>query len=301
MVNEPDQLENTFEAMRTNVPVPHHFSSTREDFLAQVERLRLDNRVSPPPSVRRKGWRHSLFRHATQKGTDTMFTRKWSYAASFVTILALIAGVVVAQQILELFRQLEADQHAIPITFGGSEPRTIHPPQTFEEAVVLADFAVRLPASVPETYEPGDASYANGQLTFSYQCDSFRKLILQQRPMTSEEAAALKKLDVGASAIIEPIPIGDTVGQYVRGTWIIRDNLNALAATAVPGTPIPAQSIWENNSELQRLFWYDEGIFYALYNIGSSMDMGTAGECALDKDDFAAVANSLAPANLSPN
>ncbi len=226
-----------------------------------------------------------------------MFTQKWHYAASFLTVLVLIAGVVVAQQVLELFRQLEADQHAIPITFGGSEPRTIHPPQTFEEALALADFAVRLPASVPETYKPGDANYADRQLTLSYQCGSFRQLILQQRPMPTEEAATLKKLDVGASAVIEAIPIGDTVGQYVRGTWIVRDNLNALAATAMPGTPIPAQFVWENNSELQRLFWYDEGIFYTLYNIGSSMDMGTAGECALDKDDFAAVANSLARAD----
>ncbi|HEX2907354.1 MAG TPA: hypothetical protein VHO69_10870 [Phototrophicaceae bacterium] len=290
-MNEKPALQDVFETIQTHVLPSLNQEALRETFLAEAQQLKMT------AENRRANRQHFqwLFRRTTLYQEAKLKTLRLNWAAVAVMVL-LIVGAVVAQQVLDLFRPTETDQTAIPVMFG-SGARIIQPPQTLAEAAAQANFPVKMPLTVPEAYSLTEASYTaeTRKLTIQYQCGSFRQLIFQQQPLSAEEFASLSKLDVGASAVIETIPIGQNMGQYARGTWIVKDDINALAATAIPGTPIPAHSVWENNSELQRLYWYDAGIFYALFNIGSQLDLGTAGECALNQEDFAAAANSLSP------
>ena len=282
-MNKRNQVDEIFQILQTGVPSPPHQVLAREKFLAEARRLGDEQPISHDQPILQK------------TGHGFHLNRKWLPTMSFLTLILLIVGIVVAQQIFDFFRQSETDQQAIPVRFG-TGGQIVNTPKTLEEAVKLVDYEIAVPTFVPEAYQFGEVYYwrEENSLSIHYQCGTFRELILAQRPMSSNEAANLNQLDVGASASIETVAIGDTTGQYVRGAWIVKDNIRALAATAIAGTPIPAQSVWENDSELQTLYWYADGILYVLSNIGSRIDVGTAGECTLDKDDYAAVANSMA-------
>lgn len=278
MTND-SQLDEVFEAVRTQVPDSPNRQAIRTAFLA---RNTVQNKHSTPVIVKKQ----------PLPVRQSFFASRWVSIAA--ALLLMVVGTVAAQELVTFFQQHAEDQFPIPVQVG-SLPRRVLPPQTLEEAIELADFTVKLPTEVQPHYTFYQALYdEEGWLWTRYACGSFREFILIQNSMTPDEAQAHAAFDIGVSAVIETIAIGETTGQYVRGISMPQANPNALAtAAASPGIVVTTPAEWINDSEIQRLYWYDGGILYLLYNVGSRVDAGTAGECALTRDDFARAANSL--------
>jgi hypothetical protein len=276
MTNE-SPLDEVFDAVRTQVPESPNRQAIRAAFIARSSTSLTQSPVRVTPT------RNRMLR---------LSRSRWASLAA--ALLLMVVGAVAAQELVIFFQQHAEDQFPIPIQVG-SLPRRVLPPQTLEEAIELADFTVKLPTEVQPNYTFYQALYdEEGWLWLRYACGSYREFILIQNSMTPDEAQVYASFDVGASAVIETIAIGETTGQYVRGISMARANPNALAtAAASPGIIVTTEAEWINDSEIQRLYWYDGGVLYLLYNVGSRVDAGTAGECALNRDDFARAANSL--------
>jgi hypothetical protein len=118
---------------------------------------------------------------------------------------------------------------------------------------------------------------------------------IDQYPIPVEELAygsrgALRQ-EVGASAFIESVMIGDTPGEYVQGGWFrIID----------PVTIEHLRDEWISEMNVHHLFWYRDGILYRLYtsrgpggDIDSADVAGYNGPCRLDKFDLIAFAESM--------
>lgn len=307
-MNNKPQLDEMFEILRENVPPPPNAIQNRMAFLHEAQRL------ADSSSASHTGSWFGRLQQKIDSRLPQLDNRRWIPVLTCLAMIFLIVSMVVAQQLFEIFRQSENDQQEIPVQYGMGGVG-INRPIAIEEAQARVDYAIALPDYIPEPYQSMEIYYweAENSLSIHYHCGSYRQLILSQTPLRPDELAQLENgdvgfLDVGASAEIESIPIGETTGQYVRGTWIAKNNTridyidgkwtvvyenNGEFATAIPGSQFPADAIWENDSELQRLYWYSDGILYRLSNIGSRIDVGTANECALDRDDYVAVANSL--------
>lgn len=119
---------------------------------------------------------------------------------------------------------------------------------------------------------------------------------VSQRPANAETLAEFPYGEVGASATIESVQIRDTIGQYVRGEWIVPALMPGRMSPPLideQGTPIPQTAVWTNESEWQALGWLEDGfIFYINVSRGRTNTIAPE-PCRLDKDDFVAIANSL--------
>ena len=299
------QLQERFQSFRDQIPVSPRQDVIRQKFLADAQHLK----------SQKQRWNIQIF----QGGWRGVYIPSYLRLAMvlFILVSLCMVSVVIAQQIIQIFNPVEDDNHPIPVNIGSAQAQPVNLPISFEEAMALVDFPILLPAYVPQAYQSPEIFYweQENRLSIHYHCGSYRQLILSQIPMSSDEFEALEKqnigiLDVGASATIETIDINGVLGQYVRGTWIVQDSFavqnisgtwvrtlkdreTGIVSTVMPGTPATAQSVWENQSELQRLYWYSDGILYILSNIGSRIDVGTAEECELNQEIYTAVARSL--------
>lgn len=305
-------LNEVFEHMRINMPESPNRNTIRAEFLVQVQGLKQQAPAS------RSGQQYRWMQRISHR-MDFTIDRKWTPVVTVLVLISLVVGMIFAQQIFDIFTQIETDDHTIPVMYGVDGRQDINRPISIEEAVEKVDFTISLPGYIPEAYQYAGIYYWDDEerLTIHYQCDSFRQLIISQKSMSLDEMADLENqglglLDVGASANIELIQINGVEGQYVRGAWIVMGgpdiqfaevdgkwtriyNDNGEVSTLVPGSHILTQGEWQNESEFQRLFWYYDGILYIISNIGSRIDVGTAGECTLNKAIYEAVARRLMP------
>ena len=87
------------------------------------------------------------------------------------------------------------------------------------------------------------------------------------------------------------MPIRDTIGQYVRGFWDVQtDQID----TTDPHAIVSVTQVWKEDTTWQQLVWREDGVNFTLTTHGT-VESGNATSCALDQDDFAAVAQSLQP------
>ena len=99
-----------------------------------------------------------------------------------------------------------------------------------------------------------------------------------------------------ASADIVDVPIQATSGQYVRGWWLAQLDEIGTAEPGANGPVVSVPRVWTNVSDWQQLVWREDGINFTLSSGGSIGEIDAPASCALDQDDFAAVAQSLQPA-----
>ncbi len=199
---------------------------------------------------------------------------RWlAYGTAAVTLLVVIVSVpplgALAQGILaRLFNQTAEDTVIFETPYSVNLQATpvtqavYATPGTLAAAQNAVDFTLKVPAYVPEGYTLYDASTdAPGQVTLSYARNGFMLNITQSR---IEDAPLF---EVGASAQIIPVQIGDVQGEYVEGYWIAD-----LESSGDEG--VVSGKLWENTHAYQQMRWIDNSIVYWTHSaVGSGTDL----------------------------
>jgi hypothetical protein len=295
-----ERLDAAFDAARTVIqalPPPEQHARVREQFLAEARS------VSPDRVMRLRDQTGALSDLTLIEGERHM---NRFYARQTRLIAAVLFGVIVAggfwatpalrafaQSVLGFFTPAESDAVVTQVPAEGNTYSTSNPyAVTLDQVATRVDFA-RLPTSLPEGYQFGAASYVAEQqkVGITYVCNDLWMLTLIEQ--TSETPAAPQ--EVGASANIIDVPIRETTGQYVRGVWETPSDVDTVEPD-IEGEMISVPQVWNENTEWQQLVWREDGINFTLTSNGTMVN-GDSTTCALDKDDFAAVALSLQPAS----
>jgi hypothetical protein len=286
---------------------PHDLQQTFDDVNASI-----------PPSVRAAEHRAMLLRRAeTVTGSADARPLDWSAPASTNglgrhkrmkkrTIIALAAALMLvstalAQQIIQFFTPDDDDQSETTLyyepqpDFEGREEEFIIPP--LDELAPSLPFTPLLPAELPASYEVEIAHFdERGQVLeviYSCQAGNLWGFMVAQSPISSDELSEIPPMNVGASAVIEDVQIGDVSGQYVAGGWRV-----VVPEVRPEGTAaVQADMEWDNEMPWFMLRWHDGGMLYTLQSAMGSVtripqqDTG----CELDRDDVIAIAENLAP------
>jgi hypothetical protein len=131
-------------------------------------------------------------------------------------------------------------------------------------------YAVKEPSWMPKHLTVVGATYDPQRFLVRvfYRLAESNGLVLKEEFYSSPDTCVLCN-EVGASASIERVQIGNTAGEYVQGVWKLTEN----------------GPIWENDPYLQTLRWQIDGIAYELQYMGPP-DMLTI-------DDLVKIARSL--------
>lgn len=97
--------------------------------------------------------------------------------------------------------------------------------------------------------------------------DHSENLILIEQPWTGSSDQT--PLIIGASAVVETVKIGNSTGEYVKGSFTYRSG--------------ETQEHWDADADNQILHWVDDGVFFQIINSGIQ----------LDQDSFIDLAGSL--------
>jgi hypothetical protein len=284
MTQSRDPLEMALDALRA-VPPPAQQNQHRAAFLAEAERLR----VSSVPAMRLEEMNGD---HTKEE--RRMKANKLRRNLLLVAILAalLVAGGVLAQEIIEFFTQGEDDTTTFEVYPVDGEIVTVNTPSPIEDA----GFEVWMPSYIPDAYVLERSEYySGGGTTLTYRCGDVWAFSINQRPVAPEDVPDIRS-EVGASAVIETVPIGEVIGQYVRGHWVTPPS-QMPDSDAAPGTPISVPGIWTNFSSWQQLVWYEDAFLYKISTSGGLTNSIAFPPCSLSKGDYVAIANSLQPAS----
>jgi hypothetical protein len=225
----------------------------------------------------------------TQKGDANMnpdrkphrTLRVTAISLATLAVLALLLaftpqGRVLAQQAIQFFTHASSDTLPAQTALPTSEASTPDPASildahaTVAEVAAQAGFTVLQPASVPDNLTFSGASFdPNKNLTRQFfQSAESNGLVVEQEPVPATNNCELCG-DVGASAAIEEVSIGDVTGQYVVGTWKLTDSATT----------------WDADPYLQTMHWQKDGMYFELLYMG---DPG-----ALSKAEMISIAESM--------
>ncbi|HEX3050583.1 MAG TPA: hypothetical protein VHP83_08015 [Aggregatilineaceae bacterium] len=80
--------------------------------------------------------------------------------------------------------------------------------------------------------------------------------------------------------------IHDVTGEYVRGEW--------TPASPPDGTGTQEiELVWNSTVDVHHLAWVEDGFLFEVFTSRWSMTEANNGPCAMTKDDFVAIAQSL--------
>ena len=230
----------------------------------------------------------------------------WAAAALIVLAAALLAtpqGRALAQEIIHFFTRTESDTQPLPastpltwaaVTPGQPVP-TLPPMAAFaadcgdygsprcsvEEVRSKVDFPVLELAYIPEgMHFIGATGGPDGVAIFYgkgyYHGYYTNSLFLIERPWT--DSAALQRPEIGASAVVETVQIGEVSGEYVQGTFMPSLPDQDPFSTATPGG---ISQVWEANEGNQMLIWVDQGVLFQMQACGPAGMLDKAGFIAL--------------------
>ena len=215
------------------------------------------------------------------------------YVRPLTTVAAVLILVVIvmltvppvrtlAQNIIDtLFFRAESDKQVLATPFE----RTIDPTPTFivptpeppdlDEARRSVNFPINVPRWLPAGYQMVSAEGYDTYASIFYQHPDRFGIGLTIYPLPY-----VHRLEVGASAEVIDVQIGDTVGQYVpRGAWI--------AITETDGETLRyTGEIWDPTVNYQRLRWINDGLVYIL-----ATPLGAVSN--LTMDDMVRIAESV--------
>ncbi len=228
--------------------------------------------------------------------TNLKLTFDWQVSPSrrlqtgVVFILALLlAGILIfttpggrafAQSVLSFFTRAKSDtlptqtwQMSTPnaTEAGTSDPSSILDANlTIEEAEHLAGFDILKPTYTPQFLSFSGASYESDHriVRIFYRYVQSNGLVIREEPYVNTEDCELCG-EVGASADVETVQIGDTTGEYVEGVWKLTDN----------------GPVWESDPYLKTLRWQANSMAFELIYMGPPD--------TLTKEDLIKVARNL--------
>lgn len=283
----------------------HPENQPTEEMLAQ--RLQaLD--ASTPPSPRQTEFRSAFLasaRTSAQRQPSAArrpLVRFALAAAASVTIVA--AGLFVspelrtlAQEIIDFFTRGGSTTEAT-IVLDGEPVQADNPyPLMLADLEAQASDLLRMPSQLPSgyTFIGGRYDSQQSELTLAYRCGSLYSFGLTIEAISPDQ---IIPAEVGESADIVDVMIGNQPGQYVRGFWmpLVPDrNEDEKTGEAIR---IETTAVWTSDSDFQQLWWYDEnqGLFFTLATLSGSMHGREITDCSLEMADFIATASSIAPA-----
>jgi len=214
-------------------------------------------------------------------------SRQVAWATLSVLLIGLVflatpQGRVWAQEFMQFFTRARTD--ALPVQPWQLTPQpTIAPgtaapdPASILEAKLSVDeveeqsgFAVKEPTWMPEhlilvgaTYDP-----PRSLIRIFYRLEESNGLVLKEEFYYSPDTCALCN-EVGASASVETVQIGNSMGEYVQGVWKLTES----------------GPVWENDPYLQTLRWQVDGAAFELQYMGPPD--------RLTKKDLVKIASSL--------
>ena len=168
------------------------------------------------------------------KGNTTSMKKRSLYvaasmAAAFVLItLAVLSPLrTLAQDTINLFvhsdsnTRPEAPFNPAPPDVAATYEAGIHPASStvITDAEAQVGYDIPEPAFMPDFLSLDTVTYSSGQVMMDYK-DTNGNNILHISILPSEEPY---QSDVGASAQIETLTIGDVSAQYVQGLWMGQD------------------------------------------------------------------------------
>ena len=220
--------------------------------------------------------------------TQSQF-RRWKPAYLLLSVILIGAlffafpqGRVWAQEFLQFFSRTQTD--ALPVQTWQLTPQpTLAPgtampdPESILEAKLSvkevedqSGFDVKEPTWLPEHLALVGATYDPQRflVRIFYRLEESNGLVLKEEFYSSPDTCVLCN-EVGASASVETVKIGNGTGEYVQGVWKLTEN----------------GPIWENDPYLQTLRWQADGAAYELLYMGSPD--------TLTKEDLVKIAGSL--------
>lgn len=209
----------------------------------------------------------------------------WVMLAALLIGMAFLAtpqGRVWAQEFMQFFTRTRTDtlpvqpwqltpQPTIAPSTAAPDPASILEAKlSVNEVKEQSGFAVKEPTWMPKHLTVVGATYDPQRflVRIFYRLAESNGLVLKEEFYSSPDTCVLCN-EVGASASVERVQIGNTAGEYVQGVWKLTEN----------------GPIWENDPYLQTLRWQVDGIAYELQYMGPP-DM-------LTKDDLVKIASSL--------
>lgn len=201
---------------------------------------------------------------------------------SIVILLATPQGRAWAQDILQFFTRAQSD--ALPVqpwqltpqptlATGTNSPdpaNILEAKLSVKEVEDQSGFEVKEPSWLPEHLSLVGATYDSSRslVRIFYRLEESNGLVLKEEFYASLDTCALCN-QVGASASVVTVQVGDGIGEYVQGVWKLAEN----------------GPIWENDPYLQTLRWQTDGVAYQLQYMGPPE--------VLTKEDMVSIANSL--------
>jgi len=246
--------------------------------LTAVVRSRIaGDRIPSPPHLSRSRIKRRGTRNIQYVMAGSLFT-----VVLLVSLLITPQGRVWAQDLLQFFTRTQTD--ALPVQPWQLTPQPTLAPGTaapdpanileaklsVTEVEEQSGFDVKGPTWLPEHLTLVGATYdpPRSLVRIFYRLEESNGLVLKEEFYSSFDTCALCN-EVGASASIETIQIGNATGEYVQGVWKLTEN----------------GPVWENDPYLQTIRWQAEGVAYELQYMGPP-DM-------LPRDELVKIAGSL--------
>lgn len=214
----------------------------------------------------------------------------WKFQTGFILLLAvLLAGILLfttpmgitfARTIMDFFTRAASDtlplqpwQKAIPTQSGTPTPdpaSILDAHLTIEEVRQLASFEFLEPTYMSESLSFSGASFDPAQDTVRlfYSSVMSNGLVVREEPIEISKDCELCG-EVGLTANIEKVQIGDAAGEYVVGVWNLTDK----------------GPVWVSDPYLQKLRWQSSNIAFELLYMGQPS--------SLQKEDLVKIAESL--------
>lgn len=232
--------------------------------------------------------KHSLKGDFSMKTNNTPNRRLRLAAVSVLTLAIMLLllfvtpqGRALAQEILHFFTRAESD--TLPVQSWQLTPLPTADPNIPDPASIIdasqsvqaieaqVAFDVLEPTWLPEilTFSGASIEPEGSVVRIFYSYVETNGLVLRQEPIQQTQDCEFLCDDVGASAAVETVQIGDEQGEYVEGVWNLTDK----------------GPVWESNPWLKTMRWQSNGMAFELMYMGPPD--------TLSKADMIAIAESL--------
>lgn len=302
---EDARLQSAFDAVRhdaQDLPTPELQARARAQFLAEAQA----GSVSSNGDMRHWDQTGALSQSTSVEGERRMkrfYSRRRLIAAMLLG--AILAGGfwtspslrALAQSVIDFFVPGSSDRQPTSVLVN-SEPisrdmRDMSYPLRLEDVMRWTRDDLLYPTFLPDGYHFARGRYESNAaaLEMAFDCDNPWRLVIREFP--SERPFTIT--DIGASAVIEDVPIRDTVGQYVRGWWKVEFDRGDVIPTP-GGAPreVPASNVWDDELPWHQVVWREDDVNIWLTTSGASFG-DQPDPCRLTKADFVAIAEGMQP------
>ena len=192
-----------------------------------------------------RAWAQGLLNYFTRAGSDTlpaptMATMRWVEQTPGVPASTLTP--------------VEPTQLAFSADCGDySAPKC-----TVEQIRSKVDFTVKQLGTIPDGFYFTGATGGPGRIEIFYDtADHGGVIYISEAPWTGSPEQT--SWEIGASAVVENVQIGSLAGEYVEGTFMMKDG--------------DSEMVWHEDADVQTMHWVDHGVFFVMQTAGPSFPL----------------------------